>query len=87
MVSKNSRMGNLVGIGVYHSQNLFKFTERVWREEKSWGNPNGKQVFPLGILDYPSRNPVLSRKFSFGKTKIGLLFTFQPKFQDFFGKW
>ena len=87
MVSKNSRMGNLVGIGVYHLQNLFKFTERVWREEKSWGNPNGKQVFPLGILDYPSRNPVLSRKFSFGKTKIGLPFTFQPKFPDFFGKW
>ena len=83
MVSKNSRMGNLVGIGVYHSQNLFKFTERVWREEKSWGNPNGKQVFPLGILDYPSRNPVLSRKVSFGKTKIGLPLHSNRNFQIF----
>ena len=51
------------------------------------GNPNGKQVFRLGILDYLSRNPALSRKCSFGKTKIGLPFTFQPKFPDFFGKW
>ena len=37
MVSKNSRMGNLVGIGVYRLQNPFKVTERVWREAKSWG--------------------------------------------------
>ena len=35
MVSKNSRMGNLVGIGVYHLQNPFKVTERAWREAKS----------------------------------------------------
>ena len=25
--------------------------------------------------------------FRFGKTKIGLPFTFQPKFSDFCGKW
>ena len=43
--------------------------------------------FRLGILDYLSRNPVFSGKFPFGKTKIGLPFTFQPKFPDFFGKW
>ena len=43
--------------------------------------------FRLGILDYLSRNPVFSGNFPFGKTKIGLPFTFQPKFPDLFGKW
>ena len=43
--------------------------------------------FRLGILDYHSRNPVFSGNYPFGKTKIGLPFTFQPKFSDFFGKW
>ena len=38
--------------------------------------------FRLGILDYLSRNPVFSGNFPFGKTKIGLPFTFQPKFPD-----
>ena len=80
-------MGNSVGIGVYHLQNSFKITEGVWREAKPWGDANGKHVFRLGILDYLSRNPVFSRNFPFGKTKIGLLFTFQPKFPDFFSKW
>ena len=37
-------MGNLVGIAVYHLQNSFTFTERVWREAKSWGTANGKHV-------------------------------------------
>ena len=49
MERKNSRMGNLVGIGVYHLQNPFKVTERVWREAKSWGYANGKDVFRLEI--------------------------------------
>ena len=44
MVSKNARMGNLVGVGVYRLLNPFKFTERVWREAKSWGYTNGKNV-------------------------------------------
>ena len=35
--------------------------------------------FRLGSLDYLSRNPVFSGNFPFGKTKIGLSFTFQPK--------
>ena len=87
MVSKNSRMGNLVGIGVYHLQNSFNVTKRVWREAKSWGYANGKHVFRLGILDYHSRNPIFSRNFLFGKTRIGLPFTFQLKFPDFCGKW
>ena len=43
--------------------------------------------FRLGILDYLSRNPVFSGNFPSGKTKIGLPFTFQPKFPVFFGKW
>ena len=43
--------------------------------------------FGSGILDYLSRNPVFSGNFPFGKTKIGLPFTFQPKFPDFCGKW
>ena len=83
MVSKNSRMGNLVRIGVYHLQNPFKVTERVWREAKSWEyakvNTFSDWKFRLGILDYLSRNPVFSGNFPFGKTKIGLPFTFQPK--------
>ena len=91
MVIKNSRMGNLVGNGVYHLQNPFKVTERVWRDAKSWryGNVNtfSNWKFCEGILDYLSRNPVFSRNFSFGKTKIGLPFTFQRKLQDFCGKW
>ena len=45
MVSKNSRMGNLVGMGVYHLQSSFKFTESVWKGAKSWGNANGKQLW------------------------------------------
>ena len=80
-------MGNLVGIGVHHLQNSFMFTERIRREAKSCRNENGKHVFRFGILDYLSRNPVFSGNFLFGKTKIGLPFTFQPKFPDFFGKW
>ena len=36
--------------------------------------------FRLGILDYLSRNPVFSGDIPFGKTKIGLPFTFQPIF-------
>ena len=43
--------------------------------------------FRLGILEYLSRNPVFSGNFPFGKTKIGLPFTFQPKFPDFLDKW
>ena len=43
--------------------------------------------FGLGILDHLSRNSVFSGNFPFGKTKIGLPFTFQPKFPDFCGKW
>ena len=42
-------MGNLVGIGVYHLQNSFTFTKRVWRKAKSWGNANGKHNFRLEI--------------------------------------
>ena len=93
MVSKNSRIGNLVGNGVYHLQNPFKVTERVWRELKScaheYANVNtfSDWKFRLGILDYLSTNPVFSGNFSFGKTKIGLPFAFQPKFPDFCGKW
>ena len=78
MVSKNSRMGNSVGIGVYHLQNSFKFTEGVWREAKSWENANGKDVFrleiPCGLPFKKSR--FLRRNFPCGKTKIGLPFTF-----------
>ena len=93
MVSKNTRMGNLVGNGVYRLQNPFKVTERVWRGVKIMGVCKCKHVFRLeipfnlGILDYLSRNPVFSGNFSFGKTNIGLPFTFQPKFPDFCGKW
>ena len=72
---------------MYLLQNSFKFTEGVWREEKSWGNANGKHVFRLGILDYLSRNAVFSGNFPFGKTKIALPFTFQSKVPDFCGKW
>ena len=49
MVSKNFRMGNLVGIGLYHLQNPFKVTERVYRVAKSWRYANGKHVFRLEI--------------------------------------
>ena len=91
MVSKNSQMGNLVGNGVYHLQNPFKVTERVWRDAKSWEYANVNKFsdwkFRLGILDYLSRNPVFSGKFYFGKTKEGLPFTFQPKLPYFCGKW
>ena len=87
MVSKKIPNGKFSWIGVYHLQNLFMFTERVWREAKSRRNANGKHFFRLGILDYLSRNPVFSGHFPFGKIKIGLPFTFQPKFPDFFGKW
>ena len=68
MVSKNSRMGNLVGIGLYHLQNPFKFTEGVWREAKSWGNTNGKVVFrleiPFGNFGLPFQKSRFLRKFS-----------------------
>ena len=61
MVSKNSGMGNSVGIGAYHLHNSFEFTEGVWREAKSWGNANGEHVFrseiSLEIFDYLSRSP------------------------------
>ena len=91
MVCKNARMGNLAGNGVYHLQNPLKLTERVWRVAKSWEYANVNTFsdwkFRLGILDYLSRNPVFSGNFSFGKTKRGLPFTFQPKFPDFCGKW
>ena len=84
-------MGNLVGIGVYHLQTPFKVTERVWREAKSLGNANGKHVFhveiPFGNFGLPFKKSVFSGNFQFGKTKIGLPFTFQPKFLDFCGKW
>ena len=78
MVSKNSRMGNSVGIGVYHLQNSFKFTEGVWREANHGGmqmvNTFSVWKFRLGILDYLSRNPAFSGNFPFGKTKISLPF-------------
>ena len=64
MVSKNSRMGNLVGIGVYHLQNLFKFTEKVWREAKSWGNANGNLEIPFGNFGLPFKESCFLRKFS-----------------------
>ena len=74
MVSKNSRMGNLVGNGVYHLKNPFKVTERVWREAKSWEYANVNTFsdwkFRLRILDYLSKNPAFSGNVSFGKTKI-----------------
>ena len=69
MVSKNSRMGNSVGIGVYHLQNSFKFTEGVWREAKSWGNAHAKHVFRLeisfGNSGLPFKKSGFLRKFSF----------------------
>ena len=59
MVSKNSRMGNLVGIGVYNLQNPFKVTERVWMEANHGSiqmvNTFCVWKFRLGILDYLSR--------------------------------
>ena len=68
MVSKNSRMGNLVGIGVYHLQNPFKVTERVWREAKSWRNANGKHIFhleiPFGNFGLPFKKSRFLREFS-----------------------
>ena len=68
MVSKNSRMGNLVGIGVYHLQNPFKVTERVWREAKSWEYANGKHGFRLEIpfwnFGLPFKKSRFLRKFS-----------------------
>ena len=68
MVSKNSRMGNSVGIGVYHLRNPFKFTERVWREAKSWEYTNGKHVFrleiPFGNFGLPFKRSRFLRKFS-----------------------
>ena len=80
-------MGNLVGIGVYHLQNSFTFTERVWRVAKSWRNENDKHVFrleiPFGNFGLPFEKSRFLRKLPFGKTKIGLPFTFQPKFPDF----
>ena len=68
MVSKNSRMGNLVGIGVYHLQNPFKVTERVWREAKSWRNANGNYIFhleiPFGNFGLPFKKSHFLREFS-----------------------
>ena len=59
MVSKNSRMGNLVG---------FKVTERVWREAKSWRNANGKHIFhleiPFGNFGLPFKKSRFFREFS-----------------------
>ena len=71
---------------IFVVQNPFKVTEGVWREAKSWGFANGKHVFRLVILDYLSRNPVFSGNIPFGKTKIGLPFTFQQKLPDFCDK-
>ena len=45
MVSENSRMGYSAALGMYYLKDLFKFTERVWREAKSWGNAYSKHVF------------------------------------------
>ena len=45
------------------------------------------QKFRLGILEYLSRRSVYFGKFPFKQTKTVLLFTSQPKFSDFFGKW
>ena len=68
IVSKYSRMGNSVGIGVYHLQNSFKFTEGVWRKAKSWENANGKHVFrleiPCGNFGLPFKKSCFLRKFS-----------------------
>ena len=50
MVSKNSRMGDFVGNGVYHLQNPFKVTERVWRKAKSWEYAN--------VTSFPIENSV-----------------------------
>ena len=54
--------------------------------QKGSGDTFSVWKFRLGILDYLSRNPVFSGNFPFGKTKIVLPFTFQPKFPDLFGK-
>ena len=67
MVSKNSRMGNLVGIGVYHLQSSFRVTERVWRKAKSCEYANGEQVFRLeisvGDFGLPFKKSRFLRKF------------------------
>ena len=87
MVSKNSRMGNLVGIGVYHSQNLFKFTERVWRDEKSWGNPNGKHVFPFGNFRLPFKKSCFIQKIFLSEDQNRLTIYIPTEISRFFGKW
>ena len=87
MVSKISRMGNLVGIGVYHLQNPFKVTERVWSEAKSWGNANGKHVFRLEIpydnFGLPFKKSRFLRKFSVWKDQNRLTIYIPTKISGF----
>ena len=69
MVSKNSRMGNLVGIGVYHLQNPFSARlPRQSGQEDSWGNANGNHVFrleiPFGNFGLPFEKSRFLLKFS-----------------------
>ena len=68
MVSQNSRMGNLVGIGVYHLQNPFKVTERVWKGGKIMGVCKWKTRFrleiPFGKFGLPFKKFRFLRKFS-----------------------
>ena len=91
MVSKNSRMGNLVGNGVYHLQNPFKVIERVWSEAKSWEYANVNTFFrleiPFGNFGLPFKKGRFLRKFFDWEDQIGLPFTFPAKFSDFCGKW
>ena len=73
IVSKNSRMGNLVGIGVYDLQNSFKF------EAKSWENAGIRFPFVNSIWEFWTT----FQEIPFSLEKKGLPFTFQPKFPDF----
>ena len=88
MVSKNSRMGNSVGIGVYHLHNSFKFTERVWREAKSWGNANGEHVFrleiPFGNVGLPFKKSRYLRKFSVREDQNRLTIYIPTEISGFF---
>ena len=66
IVSKNSRMGNSVGIGVYHLQNSFKFTEGVWSGGKVVGEckTRFRLEIPFGNFGLPFKKSRFLRKCS-----------------------
>ena len=88
MVSKNSRMGNLVGSAC----TIYKVRSRLRRESGGRQNRGSMQMvnkfsvwkFPLGILDYLSRNPVFSGNFSFWEDQNMLTIYIPTEISEFF---